>query len=439
MAISIRTYILSIILFMKKYYNYILLAIGILISSFCISLYNNIDTHFQYMNYLINENIIEYEEIDLEHICTLTNCDYIYMKTTENVFSVFKKEKTLLYENDITLDNIYKITDNIYNINSSLLIFNEKANLYVSIKYKEKIYELFSSFLILFFILLLTVFYLLFNTFKKERNEAMLHSIGNEAILANKSMVIITENIHHELNTPIEVIDNKITKIHNTLKSYMETEYYNAVRNGEDIEVVKKRKSGKKITKLDKDFEFLKISIEQIFSILNKMKNFKSLRYSNGNKTIYDIIDGAFRIILVSNSDFDYKIDIMFKKYKMSDGLLKNVDLLNVLINHIKNSIEANGNFIEVKSEYHNIRKELKIKIKDNGSGIPPEVLKHIFQPNFSTKNVGDSIRGNGMYLNKYMLQQGGGDVYVEKSITRGNRGTIVTIKISAEEIFNED
>ena len=430
---TLRTHLFNISLFLKKYYTYILLAIGVLIVSFIISAYTSLDKKFKYMNYLINQNIEEYNETDLEHICSLTRCDYIFLENKDK-YSIFKKEDFLRFKGDKKI-KIYQLTDIIYLYNTKLLIYNKKAKAFISINYKEEIKTLYQSFMFLFILFTLTLSYLLFKTFRKERNEAMVHMIGNEAILANKSMIVITENVHHELNTPIEVIDNKVTKIHKTLKKYMEDEYNDSVRAGEGPEVIEQRKSRKKVLKLEKDFDFMKTSFEQIFAVLNKMKNFKSLRYSNGNKTVYDIIDGAFRIIAVSNPDFEYNIDINFKKYKIVSEVLKNIDLLNVLINHLKNSLEANANLIEVKSGFSKSSNKLKIMIYDNGTGIPERVLKYIFEPNFSTKQIGDSIRGNGMYLNQYIVQQAGGNISVKN---REPRGAIVTLTIPSEERIYE-
>jgi len=386
------------------------------------------------MNYLINNNIEEYNEVDLEHICNLTNCDNIYLKVKKNNFARFQKEDVLRFKENTQMTP-YQISDNMYIYNTLLLLYSKKAKAYISIDYMSKIKELLKNFTILFVLVNLMFWIILFNTFKKERKEALLKNIGNEAILANKSMTVIAENVHHELNTPLEVLDNKITKIYNILREYIEKESQSSRKGDTSVsrnnsDAVQKRESSKNIIKLEKDFDFVKISIEQIFTVLSKMKNFKSLRYSNGNKTLYDIIDGAFRIVAISNPDFDYDIDIKFKKYKMASKILKNVDLLNVLINHIKNSLEANANFIEIESSY--TKGILKIKIKDNGEGIPPDVLKHIFEPNFSTKQIGDTVRGNGMYLNKYIIEQAGGDIMVKD---RDTRGTIVIVSIPAEKI----
>jgi len=421
---KLKPTVYTITVFLKKYYKHIALATVALITAICVSVYSNLEVHYKYMNYLINKNIEEYNKVNLEHICSLTNCNNIYIETSKNNFTRYQMEDMLRFKENIHM-NPYHISDNMYIYSTSLLLHSKKAKAYISIDYMSNIKELLENFTALFIFIDFIFWFILFNTFKKEQKEAMLKNIGNEAILANKSITVIAENIHHELNTPLEVLDNKITKIYNVLHEYLEKEE-RTTKNDISID----SHIPKKIIKLEKDFDFVKISIKQIFAVLNKMKNFKSLRYSNGNKTLYDIIDGAFRIIAISNSDFDYDIDVKFKNYKMISKILKNVDLLNVLINHIKNSLEANATFMEVESSYAN--GVLKIKIKDNGAGIPPDVLENIFEPNFSTKQVGDIIRGNGMYLNKYIIEQAGGDIIVKD---RDTRGTIVIVKIPAEKI----
>ena len=61
------------------------------------------------------------------------------------------------------------------------------------------------------------------------------------------------------------------------------------------------------------DFEFIKTSSEQIYNILEKMKGFKHMRYSNGNKTIHDVFEGAFKIISISNTNYEHQIDDKLK------------------------------------------------------------------------------------------------------------------------------
>lgn len=67
-------------------------------------------------------------------------------------------------------------------------------------------------------------------------------------------------------------------------------------------------------------------------------------------------------------------------------------DLKRVFINLIKNAIEAmpNGGIIIIRT--YSFKKDAFIEIADTGHGIPVDIQKHIFKPNFSTKTSGTGI-----------------------------------------------
>jgi signal transduction histidine kinase len=239
-------------------------------------------------------------------------------------------------------------------------------------------------------------------------------------------MITIAENIHHELNTPLEVIDNKIEKIR---KIYLDS--LNLCSNTICDECRSYIfKNEKKMLTLEEDFEFIKTSSEQIYSVLNKMKNFKHLRYSNGNKSVFDIATGGFKIINISNSNFDYYVDENLENYSLKKNSIKNAEMLSIFLNHIKNSLEANASIIKIFF----VKEEpgfIIVRIIDNGNGIPENAIKHIFKPNFSTKDTDEDIRGNGMYLNKHILSSYRGNI---KLIETSNKGTTLELKIPAKK-----
>jgi two-component system cell cycle sensor histidine kinase/response regulator CckA len=59
------------------------------------------------------------------------------------------------------------------------------------------------------------------------------------------------------------------------------------------------------------------------------------------------------------------------------------------------------------------------VEVSDNGVGIPPEIIEKIFEPFFSTKDVG---KGTGLGLSTVygIVKQTGGFVYVESEVGRG-------------------
>jgi len=400
--------------------NILMLFIGVMIviiASFVIIL----DTRVSDLNNQINMNIENYSKINLNFLCKLSNCDYIYV---DNAKSVFKFQSNNKFSHTIKKLKKTHIHEDLYILGNNISFYNKQLDAYIAINIQYLIVNYLQAITIFAPLILLVFMIPLINSIIEEKNNNLIKSAGNEAILSNQSMISIAENIHHELNTPLEVIDNKIDKIYNFLRKFVEDEE-NIERTIGTLPKDRLERNTKLKDIVKNDFEYIKTSSEQIYTVLSKMKTYKHLRYSNGNKSIYNIVEGAFKIIEISNSNFNYKIDVNLKQYGLFVSL-KNAELLSVLINHLKNSLEANSNIIHVilsKKE----TKFIKIRIIDNGNGIPEDVIKKIFEPNFSTKNIEGVIRGNGMYLNKQILKAVGGNI---KLIDTSVKGTTIEITV---------
>ena len=68
----------------------------------------------------------------------------------------------------------------------------------------------------------------------------------------------------------------------------------------------------------------------------------------------------------------------------------------------------------------------VEVKIEDNGLGIPPEVLPRIWDPFFTTKDVGEGT-GLGLSIVHELVERHGGTIEVE---TRIGEGTSFTVKL---------
>lgn len=80
---------------------------------------------------------------------------------------------------------------------------------------------------------------------------------------------------------------------------------------------------------------------------------------------------------------------------------------------------EAHGNFIE-------------ISVVDNGSGISPENLNRIFEPFFSTKNLGQGS-GLGLAISYGIIQMHGGQIQVSSQIGKGTQFKILLPRLSGQ------
>jgi signal transduction histidine kinase len=63
------------------------------------------------------------------------------------------------------------------------------------------------------------------------------------------------------------------------------------------------------------------------------------------------------------------------------------------------------------------------VTITDNGHGIPPQNLKHIFEPFFSTK--GEFGTGLGLSITHGIVEKLGGKIEVQSEIDRGTTFTV--------------
>ena len=97
-----------------------------------------------------------------------------------------------------------------------------------------------------------------------------------------------------------------------------------------------------------------------------------------------------------------------------------------VLVNLIKNAIEAirkagrrRGNIVvQLNKLLANGMAYAQIRISDNGVGIPPEKMKIVFQPFFSTKESG---LGMGLSISQKIIQQHDGFLTVESNAGKGS------------------
>lgn len=101
--------------------------------------------------------------------------------------------------------------------------------------------------------------------------------------------------------------------------------------------------------------------------------------------------------------------------------------LKQVFLNFIKNGIEAMpaGGDLNVKAEV--IDNNIEISIQDTGVGIPPEILKNIGEPFYTTKKNGNGL---GLMVSFKIIESHNGKVYIE---SEQNKGTTFKILLPAK------
>lgn len=98
-------------------------------------------------------------------------------------------------------------------------------------------------------------------------------------------------------------------------------------------------------------------------------------------------------------------------------------ELKEVLVNLLENARRALETAGTVTVEGERDGGEVRIRVRDDGQGIPPELLHRIFEPHFSTQSGGSGL---GLAIVRRLVESWGGRVWAES----GEEGTSVTFSV---------
>ncbi len=177
--------------------------------------------------------------------------------------------------------------------------------------------------------------------------------------------------------------------------------------------------------KVKKSINIIEDSVEKSSNIIDNLLNFSRISSDrcekiNLRRFITKIIDLEKKTLEKNN--IDYKIvcskDIICCTSQES--------LKHIFVNLISNSIDAlpNGGLIRIQCNKNDGM--LSIKFSDNGTGISEENLENIFNPFFTTKQVGKGT-GLGLYITYNEVQKYGGAIRVKSKF---GTGTVFHIKL---------
>jgi len=111
------------------------------------------------------------------------------------------------------------------------------------------------------------------------------------------------------------------------------------------------------------------------------------------------------------------------------DPVLLQQALLNVLINAEQAVGEAGGGRIEVRTTLGPSRDMIVVTVRDTGRGLTRDVLPRIFEPFYTTKEVGKGT-GLGLAIAYGIIQEHGGTIH---AANHADGGALFTVELPAE------
>jgi len=257
----------------------------------------------------------------------------------------------------------------------------------------------------------------------------------------------LAAGIAHEINTPIQFVGDNTNFIADSFKSLMsliesyDSLWQEASAGGDLASLDSKRVKAEE----DTDLEYLRGEIpsaveqtldgvQRVTKIVRAMKDFA--HSDQGEKFVSDVNDMLLSCLTVSQNELKYVAEVETDL----DPQLPDIEcyrddmnqvFLNLLINaahtiaDVVGDASAGKGIITVSTERDD--DNVIIKISDTGKGIPQSIQDRIFDPFFSTKDVGKGS-GQGLAISrKIVMEKHQGKLYFE---TEEGKGTTFIIRL---------
>ncbi|MCU0542416.1 MAG: ATP-binding protein [Oscillatoriaceae cyanobacterium Prado104] len=256
-----------------------------------------------------------------------------------------------------------------------------------------------------------------------------LKTTQSQLIQAEKmsSLGMMMAGIAHEINNPVNFIygnlchADRYTKDLLKLIDIYQQEYPNASAIVQDcMEEIELEFLAEDLEKL---LSSMRMGTERIQQIVLSLRNFS--RLDEADMKPVDLHEGINSTLLILNNKIKNSITVI-KNY----GSLPLVEcypsqLNQVFMNIIANATDALLENSNLKNKQIKIGTEVVgkthvvVKIKDNGNGIEPDVIKRLFDPFFTTKPVGKGT-GLGLSISYQIIEKHRGKIEVKSALGEG-------------------
>ncbi len=165
--------------------------------------------------------------------------------------------------------------------------------------------------------------------------------------------------------------------------------------------------------KIEENIEFMSETIDDFRTFYKPKTASEDVELSKLVKKAIEFVGSSIR-----QKDIQIKLHLQQINYKLYAN-----EFLQVLINIIKNAVDASEQHGEVDIALFEKEGTVHTVITDNGHGIPEDKLSKIFEPYYSTK---ENSMGLGLYMSKLIMEKHmNGSIRVDSAPKGGTRFTI--------------
>jgi signal transduction histidine kinase len=254
------------------------------------------------------------------------------------------------------------------------------------------------------------------------------HMIQSEKMISIGGLVA---GMAHEINNPLAGIIQNLQVIEQRIDRNFETNKKAASKCGISMEEIHQYFDDRKLPKL---FDGVRESTQKAVKIVNNLQYF-TRRGGGGFQfcSLLDLLDSSWDLVrndssLNLNSSVSRISVVREYEEKLPEIECQSNQLQQVFFNILKNAVQAitagpsKNSHPQITMRVSSDKESVLIEIQDNGAGMEEAVRKRVFEPFFTTMEVGS---GPGLGLSvAYMIicDKHGGSMDVESTVGRGSR-----------------
>ncbi|MDB9511019.1 ATP-binding protein [Kamptonema animale CS-326] len=269
--------------------------------------------------------------------------------------------------------------------------------------------------------------------YTKELKQTQSQLIQTEKMSSLGQMVA---GIAHEINNPINFIHGNIEHADGYINDLIQLLALYQQHYPEPIAEIQNQIEAIELDFLSEDLpkilSSMKIGADRIRELVISLRNFS--RLDECEMKITDIREGIDSTLVILNYRVKQGIKIIKEYGELPPINCYPAQLNQVFMNIISNGIDAleelgdsdSTIWINAEASESNC---VKVKIRDNGPGMPPEIQENIFDPFFTTKSIGKGT-GLGLAISYQIITKHHGTIEVNSQPGKGTE-FVITLPIS--------
>ncbi|MCL1469795.1 sensor histidine kinase [Argonema antarcticum] len=251
--------------------------------------------------------------------------------------------------------------------------------------------------------------------YTQELQQAQTQLIQTEKMSSLGQMIA---GIAHEINNPVSFIYGNVEHSKNYVEELLGlVDLYQQKYPNPDEEIVERIDDIELeflAEDLPKTLNSMKIGADRIRQLVLSLRNFSRLDEAEVKNV--DLHEGIDSTLLILNNRLKDNIKVIKQYGNLPLVECHPAQLNQVFMNILNNAIDALSEQAEQSNKQIAIETEqippdkVQVRIRDNGSGIAPEVQNKIFDPFFTTKKVGKGT-GLGLSISYQILEKHSGEI----------------------------